>query len=244
MTRKVVIYVDYENVLRTAQRAFPPADLAAKVAQLQSQYARDSSAEQGGEQSLRLTELAQAILHQSIAAPKIGSGNDLFIHEVRVYRGDPEGERPEVRRRTWTESDVPDQIWTTRPLVKLWPTERGESDRTKGEKGIDSSLAMDFVKAMRDHSCDVAVLFSGDRDVLSAVDYIKDNQHSDRVMPVIQLARWAPDKNIQLDHLEQNVIKRWKEAMTVGSIVHNCGNEHGLDVLSLGRDQHREIMGS
>ena len=246
MTRKMAIYVDYENVLHTAQAAFPPSDPVEQMLQLQRRFTRDSSTDQGSERALRLTELAEAIRDQSIS--QLGSDNDLVVDEVRVYRGDPEGERPEVRQYTWSESDVPDQMWTTRPLVKLWSTERSENDRiegrTKGEKGIDSSLAIDFVKAMRDHSCDVAVLFSGDRDVLSAVDYIKDNQHSDRVMPVIQLARWMPDKNIQLDHLEQDVIKRWKGAMNVGSIVHNCGDKHGLDVLSLGRDQYREIVGS
>lgn len=242
MTRKMVIYVDYENVLRTAQGAFPPTDLEARVAQLQSRYARDSSNVQVSGKTLRLTELAQAISRQSIAAPKIGSDKDLFIHEVRVYRGDPEGKRPKVQQYTWTEDDVPDQTWTTRPLVKLWPTERGANDRTKGEKGIDSSLALDFAEAVCEGSYDdIFVIVSSDKDVLSVLEHEPVRGIiNDVASPLIQIAGWKPGSRIEMKNMKKagqhGILGNWYN-------VENC-KEFGtrIDALPLSRRDYNNII--
>ncbi|WP_229123178.1 NYN domain-containing protein [Enemella evansiae] len=99
---------------------------------------------------------------------------DSVLHEVRVYRGQPNPHRQPVsakanNRQTadWESHGV---TVVRRNLVypSDWP------DQPANEKGIDVALAVDAVRLAIQHKTDVVIIFSHDKDLLPAVETVMD----------------------------------------------------------------------
>lgn len=220
MTRRMVIFVDYENTRRGGGRAF-----------LQSATSSAAS-------SLCLTELAEAIRTHSRDK---SLADDIEVDEVRAYQGyyrNNKGRRRFRNRCTCDQCSGSGSThkWEGRPYVKLWAAEKGKDDDPNSlkEKGVDSSLVLDFVEAMYEESCDIVVIVSSDRDILSALahDPVKD-LIDDKASPVIQIAAWKPDRDsIRTEKYDPD--GAWNTAS-------NFARDFGIKILPLSRSDYRKI---
>ena len=172
MTRKMIIYVDYENTRLGGKDAFSPTEPA---------------------KTLCLTELAKAIRCLSRTRRP---GRRI---EVRAYRGyfrDDKGRKHPGKQCTCDQCSA--HAWEERPLVKLWKEERGRQGTKPNqlkEKGIDSSLALDFAETVYESSHDdIFVIVSSDKDVLSVLEHEPvQGIINDAGGPLVQIAGWKPD---------------------------------------------------
>jgi len=147
VAKRVIVFVDYQNLYKGARESF---------------HTTDASGENGQVHPLQLGE--------AIAA-EIPAGE---LKQMRVYRGIPSNQRDSrgygaVRKQTaaWVRSS-PEKIHVYhRPLQYL----DGMAPR---EKGIDVQLAIDFVVMAVKGDYDVGVLFSADTDLVPALDAVCD----------------------------------------------------------------------
>jgi uncharacterized LabA/DUF88 family protein len=169
-TKRVVVLIDYQNVLNDARRAF---------------CNRPFSAADGQVDPLRY---GQHIARQQ----PLGTSGRRRLGEVRVYRGRPdprkEGQTYAAHMRqsaAWEQSGV---TVITRPLryPREWPRHRVE------EKGIDVQIAIDAVMRAINRELDVAVLASTDTDlrpVLEAFHVLPLDPQ-----PIIETAAWSSER--------------------------------------------------
>lgn len=155
MVDRVVVFYDWQNVYRSAREAF-------------HDHLLDPSSA-GQVNPLSLAE------HLAASGP---ADRTRELAGVRIYRGQPSSTRDPVgygafRRqesawRTLSDLVVP----VPRPLryPEGWP-DRCDSHERPQEKGIDVVLAVDLVTMARDRLFDVAIVFSGDTDLLPALEY-------------------------------------------------------------------------
>jgi uncharacterized LabA/DUF88 family protein len=160
MTKRVVLFVDWQNVYKCARESF---------------HVNTSPSEAGQVHPLRLGELV---------AKEIPGGE---LKQVRVYRGIPSNnQNPKgygaVRRQTaaWTASSS--KVVVTHRVLQYLP---GMDPR---EKGIDVHLAIDFVVMAVKGEYDVGVVFSADTDLVPALDAVCDLSGVDG--PVARVANW------------------------------------------------------
>lgn len=159
---RVVVFVDYQNVYRQARRAF----------ELDSQHHVH-----GQIHPLRLGLVLK------------GMGiDDRDLAEVRIYRGMPSSERDPkgygaANRQIalWRQTALLNPI--TRPLNYRQP------DVPK-EKGIDVQIAVDFVRLAIEGKYDAGVLFSGDTDLLPALEAVCELKGP----AACEVAAWVPEK--------------------------------------------------
>lgn len=178
--QRVVVFIDYQNVMRDARRAFCTSPYSAAAGQIDPR---------------RYAELLAGRL-------PLGTTGRRVLEEVRVYRG-----RPDPRKDAMTygahmrQSDAWDKAGATvitRPLryPRDWPKERAE------EKGIDVQIAIDAVMRAVNGELDVAILATTDTDqrpVLEAFHRLPLDPQ-----PIIEVATWqAPtfSKKLQVPGL-------------------------------------------
>jgi uncharacterized LabA/DUF88 family protein len=139
---RVVVFIDYQNVLNDARAAF---------------HSRPFGPADGQVDPIGLGRLLAG-------KQALGESGKRACHEVRVYRG-----RPDPRKEPQTNAAHMRQCqaWEnagakvlTRPLryPRNWPKERAE------EKGIDVQIAIDMVMMAINKDLDVAILASTDTD--------------------------------------------------------------------------------
>jgi hypothetical protein len=111
---------------------------------------------------------------------------DRVLTEVRVYRGLPSNEHDQkgynaARRQVmlWEKQERVRPI--TRPLNYRDP-------RAPREKGIDVAIAVDFAMMAVRKEYDVGILFSGDTDLLPALEAVASMPADER--PEIEVATW------------------------------------------------------
>lgn len=133
-SRRVVVFLDYQNVYHRAREAF---------------CARDAPAREGQVDPLALGRLL---------ASRVSGGS---LTSVRAYRGRPSRRLDPrsyaaFRRQTWAQAERGAGLVTViaRDLryPPDWPTRRAQ------EKAIDVALAVDFVMMAARRECDVGIL--------------------------------------------------------------------------------------
>jgi uncharacterized LabA/DUF88 family protein len=148
MPDRVMVFIDYENVRRTARDHYAPLDVASEVGHI------DPS---------RVADLL-------VARRRFAS--DLVA--VHVYRGHPLSRRQPASaaahsRQVATWSRDRRIAVHLRPLNYLgWPASPPR------EKGIDVMLALDYFRLALVGAYDVGILFSRDTDLMPAVEAVRD----------------------------------------------------------------------
>jgi hypothetical protein len=143
--KRVVVFVDYQNVYRGARRTFGLDD--------------------GPSVEGQVSPLQAGLLLASLREPA-----DRVLAGVRLYRGlpsnkfDPKGYGACMRQLA---------AWATDPRVLgiTRPVNYRDRDQPR-EKGIDVRLATDLVLMAARDEFDVAVLFSRDTDLLPAIEAV------------------------------------------------------------------------
>jgi hypothetical protein len=141
------LFLDYQNVYKSAREAFHPLTAPHWYGQIDP---------------LALGEL---VVRRSPFERDLGG--------VRVYRGipdstkDPQGYRACQRQiATWSQSPKVRVITRTLRYPNYWPDEKPE------EKGIDVSLAVDFVLMAARDDYDVGIVISTDTDLNPALEAV------------------------------------------------------------------------
>jgi hypothetical protein len=113
----------------------------------------------------------------------------LEARHVYVYRGRP---NPGHHRRATAANDAQKAAWERDGRVRVTRRDlnyRGWPDAPPREKGIDVALAVDFVRTAMLGEYDAGIVFSGDTDLLPAVEAAY--QHT---LPNIEIACWVGAK--------------------------------------------------
>jgi len=155
MGDRVVVFIDYQNVYRRARGKFfqPP--------------------ENHTEGNINPVAFAKLICKNAPAGERAAERD---FEQVRVYVGRPSPDRdpksywPHMRQcAAWEKAG---SLVFPRPLryPLSWPTRDAE------EKGIDVSLAVDFVGMAVDNLFDIGVIASVDTDLMPAIGYVHKRQ--------------------------------------------------------------------
>jgi NYN domain len=133
----------------------------------------------------------QSLVHPALAAERIvmkrRRPSDLVA--VRVYRGRP---NPEYHRTATAANDAQTAAWERDPRIRVIRRDlnyRGWPEHPPREKGIDVAIAVDLVRTAMLKEYDVAVLFSGDTDLLPALETAFTHTE-----PNIEVACWVGAK--------------------------------------------------
>lgn len=162
MTKRLGVFIDYQNVYRRARSAFGQPGDAHTVGQADPRKIADLLA-------ARTTPAAA-------------------LEFVRIYRGLPDGRRDPkgnaaCTRQVTAWSKLQQVEVFTRPLryPHNYPAEKPT------EKGIDVQLAIDFVVAALDGRFDTGIIFSADTDLKPAIETVLG-----RTKAEVAVATWQP----------------------------------------------------
>jgi len=180
MKQRTVVFIDYQNVYHRARAAFGQHDANGKCTEPPSF---------GHVNPLRLGMLLKQLGEDG--------GHSRTLTQVRIYRGEPATKKAHPTLQAAFQRQI--ESWKREPMLKVntrplrylptaWdPTGRPTRWGSGEEKGIDVLIALDMVVGAIDDTFDVAVLVSGDTDLLPAVE---------RVIGVgkrVENAVWWPD---------------------------------------------------
>jgi uncharacterized LabA/DUF88 family protein len=152
MTDRVVVFLDWQNVYRGAREAF---------------CGYGAPHWEGQVHPLALGQLVAA-----------DSSFDRRLHQVRVYRGQPDATRDPKGHAanagqvaTWRQSPLVHV--TTHPIryPRDWPDSHQAGEKPQ-EKGIDVALGIDFVTMAVTGQFEVGVLMSTDTDLKPALEAV------------------------------------------------------------------------
>lgn len=170
---RLALFIDYQNVYRRAREAFRIDSQPHFVGQINP------------------LKVGRLIASRSDRPARLTS--------VRVYRGEPSGHKDarayaacRKQADAWRRLD-PCVSVETRPL--RYPPDYPSSQPR--EKGIDVKIAIDFVDAAISKSADILVLFSGDTDLIPAVEMVFQRYTSLGVKA--SSAAWNGGPSIRLD---------------------------------------------
>lgn len=145
---RVIVFMDYQNVHGWALRQFKPFG---SIRALGHVYPMG---------------VAELIVSRRRRPSK--------LEAVRVYRGRPNPERQPGAARA---NDRQASDWTRAGVEVIrrnlvYPP--GYPEQPATEKGIDVALAVDLVRLAMQHAMECAVVFSGDKDLLPALETCRD----------------------------------------------------------------------
>lgn len=149
---KIAVFLDYENVHRTGHQMFA-----------------------GVGQPRYETVVNPLLIAERLVSKRKNGG---MLDAVWVYRGRPvpaNQPRPasanDIQAAAWAEDD---RVQVVRRDLKYDFDEDGSF--TAREKGIDVALAVGLTEGALDHKFDVAIVFSGDTDLLPALELVYRRQ--------------------------------------------------------------------
>ncbi len=167
MTKRVVVFVDWQNTYSSARRMFhdvgdPYTDGQVDPIRL-GQWLTDRNADQ-------------------------------VLAQVRVYRGLPDSTRQPVayganerQAAAWTAAGV-DVVRRPLQYPRGWPDASLPGEKPR-EKGIDVALAIDYVRLALDGAYDVGIMVSSDTDLKPALETVWDYLGSAGPRP--ETAAWS-----------------------------------------------------
>lgn len=113
-----------------------------------------------------------------------GAGDDRrTLASVQVYRGQPSQTRDPKAARAFGRQTY---VWSQESLTRTVSRPLNYRTNPPREKGIDVKLAVDLVAAAIRREFDVAVVFSGDTDLLPALELVADLLGH----PAVEVAAW------------------------------------------------------
>ncbi|NYJ76576.1 NYN domain-containing protein [Allobranchiibius huperziae] len=169
----MTVLIDYENVQKSARRRF-------------LSYAAD----RGTSGHVHPRQVGELIASKR-RRPSV-------LHEVRVYRGQPNPWKQTVSAAA-NERQASDWRADGVTVIRrnLWyPDEWPNTPPT--EKGIDVAVAVDAVRLAAFRETDVIVIFSHDNDLLPAVETVMDLQGCH-----IEVAAWSECNRLRLDNTQR-----------------------------------------
>ncbi len=168
MPKRVIVFLDWQNVYKSARRAFHD----------------DYDAHMDG-------QVDPVLLGQHLAS----CNQDQMLEQVRVYRGLPDSTKQPAG---YAANQRQTAAWRASPLVhvtrralqypKGWPEASLEGERPR-EKGIDVALAIDFVRLAIEDTYDVGILVSSDTDLKPALEAVWDYKGGQGPRP--ETAAWS-----------------------------------------------------
>jgi len=201
---RVVVFVDYQNMYRSARRTF---------------HTHEADPHWCG-------QVSPIALGEHLAAD---SPYDRQLAEIRIYRGvasnqrDPKGYAAARRQiSVWTGSSS--KVTVVDRLLQYpqgWPNDHLAGERPR-EKGIDVAMSMDFAIMALRGQYDVGIMFSGDTDLKPSLEFVADLTRS-RGKPRAEVAAWscAGQHNRRLSIQSANLYCHWVGEATYGSIRDN-----------------------
>jgi len=164
MAKRLVVFVDYQNIYRRARSVF-----------------HDHSTSPHWEGQVQPDALGNLIVRMSHDQHRV-------LHQVRMYRGMPDSTRDP---KGYGAASRQIEAWRKLPLVDVttrpfrYPPDYPQSKAQ--EKGIDVQLALDFVMMAVRGEYDVGVLMSNDTDLRPALE--QANLLGTRT---VEVAAWKP----------------------------------------------------
>lgn len=162
---RVAVFLDYENVHRTGHQRF------AEIGQFRHE-----------------TVVDPLVVAQKLVAKRSLPG---VLSSVWVYRGRPV---PEYQPRPASANDIQARTWAEDPRVHVVRRDLKYDRYDDGtflarEKGIDVALAVGLTAGALDQAFDVAIVFSGDTDLLPALELVFT-----RRLARLEIAAWSTCK--------------------------------------------------
>jgi uncharacterized LabA/DUF88 family protein len=158
---RVAVFLDYENVHRTGHESF--ADVGTPTYE---------------------TVVNPVKIAERLIAKRRGANELVAVH---VFRGRPV---PEFQPKPASANDIQAVAWSADQRVHLvrrdLKYERDHDKFTAREKGIDVALAVALVQTAMLREYDAAIIFSGDTDLLPAIELAYR-----RTEPKIEIACWS-----------------------------------------------------
>jgi uncharacterized LabA/DUF88 family protein len=171
MPRKVVVFIDSQNLVRDARQAF-----------------HDPETDPPHIGHINPGALGRMLLSVG------GKGRELT--QVRVYTGRPSNEKQrrayqafQARKAAWEQSDVDVQVFPrTLRYPENWPTEPAR------EKGVDVALAVDLVRMILiEEATDVGIVTSTDSDLIPALQAVAESPKARAWgWPRVEAMTWKP----------------------------------------------------
>lgn len=167
--KRVILFVDYQNVYRCARDAYEATGAPSSFGQVLP---------------LRIGQL--------ICSEKFrGAGEGRVLAGVRVYCGRPSQAHD---AKGYAAHRRQSAAWEKLGITVVTRTLRYLGGVVQ-EKGIDVSLAIDFVSMAVDKKFDVGVIFSTDTDLIPALEFVVDRPE---MGVVAEVAAWAEHQNSPL----------------------------------------------
>lgn len=170
MTDRVALFIDYQNVYMRAREAF---------------------VDHWPEYDYTIGQVDPVKLGEHIIACSPGYRK---LTHVGIYRGkpsnkhDPKGYGASRKQAAFWERDPRVNVHS-RPIryPRGWPDECAPGAKP-GEKGVDVALAIDFAAMAVRRQFDIGIIFSGDTDLLPALEFVD----SDDIPARVEVAAWDP----------------------------------------------------
>ena len=175
MKRRVIIFLDYQNVIKRAYAYYVKnLDKANIVSQINP------------------TKLGDLLIRKYTDTRE--------LKQIRVYTGIP-SEKKDVKAFIAASRRI--ELWQSDPLVKVitrplsyplgWPKSSKPGEKPR-EKGIDVNIAIDFVTMAIRKEYEVGILFSVDTDLKPALEFVLSNDVSARA----EVAAWRRQADHQI----------------------------------------------
>lgn len=172
--KRVMLYIDDQNMYRGARRTFFPNSYN----NLEGQF---NPVEMG-----------------NIISQRIRPGGSRELVGIRIYTGRPNKHRNRVSYSANRRQCAQWESWGadiySRPLRYNWsdPNSKGE------QKGVDVSLAIDFVAGAIDGWYDVGIIASTDTDLIPALEFVKTRPNLGREIEVVAWREGTSYKRIDV----------------------------------------------
>lgn len=162
MAENIAVFIDWQNVYKAARKAFGP-----------DEFGYDEADEDADPYPNAYGNFSPYQLALKLAAGN-DRGHDGNLVRVEVHRGlpsstrDPDGFSANRRQSAAWMKENPEVVF---PRLRSLRYNR-EDDWAPQEKGVDVNLAIGAVESVLTQTCDMAVLFSHDTDLLPAIEAI------------------------------------------------------------------------
>jgi uncharacterized LabA/DUF88 family protein len=177
MKQRVIIFVDYQNVVKRA-----------------SDFFNKNFPDKNRTKHIDPTKLGQKLIANYEESRE--------LKEIRIYTGIPSKYK---EQQSYSKFSKRIELWQSDPLVKVitrplsyplgWPKSSKPGEKPR-EKGIDVNIAIDFVTMAIRKEYEIGILFSVDTDLKPALEFVVGNDVSARA----EVAAWrqVADHQIRL----------------------------------------------